>query len=198
MTRFIIVTIILCAVNISCQSPSDEISKAFKTVDNSLQKSSAHIDSANTALLKSIDNNLTGSIKEDADSLTTYIQITKKELEDYSTRKYPSKNGEPPALEDLETSNKIMIENGKAAVLFSKLKGFNQRALHCSVPKKTQTEIEKIFGDDFFKNSDEFNTLYFKNTPTVAALTMLSSFENKIKNIQNILLTFVSLNPPID
>jgi hypothetical protein len=183
----------------SCQSRSDEISKDFKAVDNSLKKSSANIDSANAKLLKGLEDKLACPIKDEADDLFAFIQNTKKELGDYSSKKYPSKNGSEPALQDLETSNKIMIENGKAGLLFSKLKDLNQTALNCDSSKATATEIGKIFAPGFFKNSNRFSTLYFKDAPTVAALTILSSFQNKIKNIQLILLTAAAKHgqPPL-
>jgi hypothetical protein len=183
MIRFTTLLLVIAVTVNSCQSRSEEIVEAFKTVDKSLQKSSAAIDSANEALLDKIGQNGC-AINAKADSVYTFIKNIKKEMEDHA-----AKSGAAPALEDLETSNSIMIKNKKATLLFTQLADFNQAALNCNTSTATKKEISEIFGTGFFKDSNKFNELYFKNTPTVAALTMLSSFQNKIKNIQIILLT---------
>ena len=180
--------VISVAVN-GCQSPSDEISKAFETIDKSLEKSSANIDSANNSLLKKWGDKSGCAIKEKTDSLNTFIQNLKEEVELYSSEKFPSNNSIEPALDDLETSNTIMVKNKKGDVVFTKLLNFNQLALNCNTSKELRKEIIKTFGAEFFSDRNKFNELHFKNAPTVAVLTMLTSFQNKIKTIQNMILS---------
>ncbi len=189
-----IITLLVCISIIAngCQSPSDEISKAFKTVDKSLEKSSVNIDSANNSLLKKLGNKSGCAVNEMADSLNIFIQNLKEEIELYSSEKFPSNNATEPALDDLETSNKIMIDNKKGDILFTKLMNFNQAALNCDTSEELKKEITKTFVAGFFSDKNKFNEFHFKNTPTVASLTMLSSFQNKIKNIQHFILSWAA------
>jgi GldM N-terminal domain len=189
MIKIITLLLLTSAAASGCQSPSNEISKAFKTVDNSLEKSSVNIDSANNSLLKKVGNKSGCGINKMADSLNIFMQHLKEEVKLYSSEKFPSNNAAESALDDLETSNKIMIENKKGDVLFEKLMNFNQAALNCDTSKELRKEITKTFDAGFFSDKNKFNEFYFKNTPTVAALTMLSSFQNKIKNIQYFILS---------
>ena len=188
MTKFC--TILFLIFTIGCQSPSDKIVEEFKTVDKSLEKSSKIIDSANNDLYKKLTAQLNCSVKENGDSLVVYIETLKEALKNYSLKNFPAKNG--TEFEDLETSNKLMLQNKRGDILFKMIQSFNQTALSCNTTKATQQEVADIFDITHFKNAAGFNEMYFKNIPTVAALTMLSSFQNKIKNAQNIIVNGVT------
>ncbi len=173
----------------SCQAPSDKITEAFKTVDKSLEHTSQAVDSVNNMLYSA--NKLNCGIKQKADTVFAYIQKIKEELKAYSAEKFPSTTHSEPLLEDLATSNKLMIENKKSDTLFIQMDVLYQTALSCDTSEEIKKEISKVFDADFFRDRKEFNNAYFQNIPTVAALTMLSNFQNRIKNMLHILLTSV-------
>ena len=131
MIRILSLLLVIAISITGCQSQSGKISDAFKTVDNSLQKSSTAIDSANNVLLNEIGENTACPVKAKADSLNIFIENVKKEIKDYS-----AKIGTGPALDDLETSNTIMIENKKADTLYTKLMDFNKVAVSCNSSKE--------------------------------------------------------------
>ena len=203
---YLVLTAIL-ALNVSA-----EVIEAFKTVRTSLDNSSANIKSSNDVLYKSLTEKLTKpeSAKQAAEwqplaekakkyssDLDSYIESLKGDLEKASGLRMVEKDGKQVKdfkLDGLDASTRLFETEGKGEVLKGKLDEYkkNMLAIH--------PEIKQAFESTFPVNTDpvqsqeggkkDFTQGYFHMTPTIAALTMLSKFQNNVKNAENQIVTY--------
>jgi gliding motility-associated protein GldM len=200
---YLVLTAIL-ALNVSA-----EVIEAFKTVDKSLVSSTDNIETSNDVLFKSLASKLSDpqvdkvklekwttnatQAKKLSDDLANYIDGLKKELKEGSGLKIV--DGKESFKEDgLDASTRIFETGGKGPELEKKLKDYKTAVL------AIDPEIGKEFANNFpvdltpiigkEGNEKDFTSGYFHMTPTVAALTMLSKFQNNIKNAENKVVTF--------
>jgi gliding motility-associated protein GldM len=203
---YLVLTAIL-ALNVSA-----EVIEAFKTVKTSLDNSSTNIKASNEVLYKSLTDKLTEpqSAKQAAEwqplalkakqysaEVDTYIEGLKKELKEGSGLRMVEKDGkmvEDFKLDGLDASTRLFETNGKGIALKAKLDEYkkNMLAIH--------PEIKQAFESTFPVNTDpvqsqeggkkDFTQGYFHMTPTIAALTMLSKFQNNVKNAENQIVTY--------
>ena len=203
---YLVLTAIL-ALNVSA-----EILTAFKTVDKSLQNSNANLTVANSTLYKSLEEKLADPKTAElakiwqpnaekahklADDMNSYIDGLKHELKVGANLVMKEKDGkqvEDFKEDNLDASTRLFETNGKGPELEERLKTFKQAMLDIHPEIKTQFEktlpvdFEPPLGMEGTKKS--FTSAYFHMTPTVAALTMLSKFQNNIKNAENQVTTF--------
>jgi gliding motility-associated protein GldM len=203
---YLVLTAIL-ALNVSA-----EVIEAFRTVKTSLENSSSNIKSSNDVLYKSLTAKLTEpqsakqaaewqplaeKAKQYSSTLDSYIEELKKDLKQAAGLRMVEKNGkqvEDFKLDDLEASTRIMEQGKKGDELKAKLEEFKQKML------AIHPEIKQAFESTFPVNTDpvqsqeggkkEFTQGYFHMTPAIAALTMLSKFQNNIKNAENQIVTY--------
>jgi gliding motility-associated protein GldM len=199
---YLVLTAIL-ALNVSA-----EILNAFKVVDSSLLKSNKAIDASNTTLFASLKTKMEDPAnKEKATLWNQRAEQAKKISEDLYQKieRYkdslirasgyaPEKGVDNYKEDDLESATRLFIVNGKGPELLSDLTNLKSKLLGIS------PEIGKEFNNKLpidltippsttgSSNSWEYN--YFHMTPTVAAVTILSKFENDIKNAENQIITF--------
>jgi gliding motility-associated protein GldM len=197
----------LLALNVS-----SEILNAFKVVDKSLTNSNTNIDKANGTLYKSLQEKLSDAqsaekakiwepkaqqAKKLSDDLTKYIDDLKLELKKEAGLEM--ENGVEKFKEDnLEAATRLFGsgEEGKkrGPELEAKLKAYHDAmlAIDPAIKAKFETtlpvEITPPVGQD--GKPKDFTTGYFHMTPTVAALTILSKFQNNVKNSENQVTTF--------
>jgi len=200
---YLVLTAIL-ALNVSA-----EILNAFKVVDASLLKSNSAIDSSNKTLFESLKakmedpankekatiwNDKAEQAKKLADGLFQKLEIFKDSLKRASGYN-PEKNLMTYKEDDLDAATRLFIVNGKGPQLLKDLEGFKNSLLNID------TAIKKKFSNSLpidlsvppsttggGSNTWEYN--YFHMTPTVAALTILSKFENDVKNAENQVINF--------
>jgi gliding motility-associated protein GldM len=200
---YLVLTAIL-ALNVSA-----EILNAFKVVDSSLAKSNASIDNSNKTLFES----LKAKMEEPAsrEKATQWndkaLQVQKladgmyKKLEAYKDSLLRASGYNPEQgitnykEDDLEAATRLFIVNGKGPQLQKELEDFKKQvlAIDPAIAKEFETKLPidltvppSTTGSG--KNTWEYN--YFNMTPTVAAITILSKFENDVKNAQNQVTTF--------
>jgi gliding motility-associated protein GldM len=197
----------LLALNVS-----SEILNAFKVVDKSLTNSSANIDKANGTLYTSLQEKLKDAqsaekakiwepkaqqAKKLTDDITKYIEDLKLELK------------KEAGLEMVEGKEKFKEDNLEAATrlfgsgeegkkrgpeLEAKLKAYRDAILAIDPTIKAKfestlpVEITPPIGQDGLQK--DFTNGYFHMTPTVAALTILSKFQNNVKNAENQVVTY--------
>jgi len=199
---YLVLTAIL-ALNVSA-----EILNAFKVVDSSLLKSNASIDGSNTTLFKSLQDKMkkpetsanatiwfgkAEQAKKLSDVIYTKIEMLKDSLVRASG--YAPERGDTTYKEDdLESATRLFIVNGKGQELLKDLTNLRTQLL------AIDPEINKEFASKLpidisvppsttgSNNSWEYN--YFHMTPTVAAVTILSKFENDVKNAENQIVTY--------
>jgi gliding motility-associated protein GldM len=203
---YLVLTAIL-ALNVSA-----EVIEAFKTVQTSLDNSSSNIKASNEVLYKSLTDKLkepesqkqaavwqplANDAKKLSSELNDYIEGLKKELKEGSGLRMIEKDGkmvEDYKLDGLDASTRLFETQGKGDILKGKLDDYKKKML------AIHPEINQQFAATFPVNTDpvksqeggtkEFTAGYFHMTPTIAALTMLSKFQNNIKNAENQVVTY--------
>ncbi|MEP7111449.1 MAG: gliding motility protein GldM [Ferruginibacter sp.] len=193
----------LLALNVS-----SEILNAFKVVDKSLQNSSTNLAAANNTLYKSLSDKLIDEkTKADAqiwqpkaeqaktlsDDMTNYIEGLKKELKTIAGLEIVE--GKESFKEDnLEAATHLFATQGKGKELETRLKAYRAAMLAIDPLINTKfgqtlpVDVDPPIGLDGTKK--DFTNAYFHMTPTVAGLTLLSKFQNNIKNAENQVVTF--------
>lgn len=194
---YLVLTAIL-ALNVSA-----EVINAFKVVDKSLMTSNDNITASNNTIYKSLEDKLKDpqsaekaaiwqpkalqAQKLSAD-LMSYIDNLKLELKKAADLRI-DKNGKENFREDnLDASTRLFETNGKGDELKARLEKYKQDML------AIDPAIKKQFENNFPVNTTppvsqegtqkDFTQSFFHMTPTVASLTMLSKFQNNIKNAE--------------
>jgi gliding motility-associated protein GldM len=201
---YLVLTAIL-ALNVSA-----EILNAFKVVDASLAKSNTSIDNSNKTIFESLaQKRAKAESKEKADIWAPRAEQAKKLADDLYTKiegyKVDLKKASGMDLDkgikdfkedDLDAATKLFIDGGKGKEFYSALDNFQKQTLGIS------PEISKEFSGKLpmdlavpasHSGNGEGNTWeysYFHMTPTIAALTMLSKFQNDVKNTENQVVSF--------
>lgn len=135
-----------------------------------------------------------------SDEVSSYINTLKQELKQESGLKM--KDGvEEFKEDDLESSTRMFDENGKGEELRQKLQDYKTKLLNILDPSKfsdpvikkevaaQKAEFEKTLPLDLSVPESQAGNLnntwsssYFHMTPTIASLTILSKFQNDVKN----------------
>ncbi len=199
---YLVLTAIL-ALNVS-----NEVIEAFKTVDKSLIASNTNINSSNQILYKSLSDMLNKDetkvqaavwqplaekAKGYSAELETYINDLKMELKKGAGLVIKSDGKEDFKEDNLDASTRIFETAGKGNQLKAKLEDFKKKIL--DLDPKIKAKFENNFpisteGVDGKEGKKDFTTGYFHMTPTVAALTILSKFQNNVKNVESQVVTF--------
>lgn len=200
---YLVLTAIL-ALNVSA-----EVIEAFKTVDKSLLSSNDNIEAGNATIFKSLAGKLSdpqvdkvklqkwtdasNQVKKLSDDLNTYIDGLKKELKEGSGLRIV--DGKENFKEDgLDASTRIFETGGKGPELEKRLGDYKKAvlAIDAEIGSKFATnfpvDLTPVVGQE--GKTKDFTAAYFHMTPTVAALTMLSKFQNNVKNAENQVITF--------
>ena len=196
---YLVLTAIL-ALNVSA-----EILEAFKTVDTSLQGSTASITKSNDVLYKSLSDKLADpqsaekakiwqpkalQAQDLSAKMNTYIDDLKLQLKQAAGLKSDGSFKE----DNLDASTRLFENGNKGKELQQKLNDYKTAMLSIDPEIKKQFETNFPVNTDAIKGKEgktkEFTAAYFHMTPTVAALTMLSKFQNNIKNAENQIVTY--------
>lgn len=189
----------LLALNVS-----SEILNAFKTVDRSLMTANGIVDKKDKSVMESFEELLkdpktaakAGEWKPLADQAQKMSEEMVKELEQLKTelkqeaglgKMGKNEKGEDLFKEDdLEAATRLFIGHeghggGKGDALKAKLVAYKEKLLGLHPDIKTALGSSLPVDVSTPENKD-WNQVYFHMTPTVAALTILSKFENDVKN----------------
>lgn len=201
---YLVLTAIL-ALNVS-----NEVITAFKVVDKSLITSNEIISEGNETLYKSLEAKLNDpqsaekakiwepkamQARELSASLYNYIDNLKLDLKKAADLRIV--DGKEDYREDnLDASTRLFETKGVGKELEKKLNDYREAMLNID------PEIRKQFEANFPVNTStkdfltregkhkDFTQTYFHMTPTVAALTILSKFQNSVKNAESEVVTF--------
>ncbi|MEO6542372.1 MAG: GldM family protein, partial [Ferruginibacter sp.] len=187
---------------------SAEILEAFKTVDKSLQNSSTNLASANNSLYESLTSKLKDekykqqaeiwqpkaeSAKKLSADMMTYIDGLKTDLKKNADLTIKADGTESFKEDNLEASTRLFEVNKKGDELKAKLDEYKSKML------AIDSSFMGQFGNNFPVSTEpiktkegvkDFTLGYFHMTPTVAALTMLSKFQNNVKNAENLIVSY--------
>ena len=190
----------LLALNVS-----SEILNAFKVVDGSLISSNGVIDKSNKVISESLADALNDPKKAEqakiwqpkadaalkvAAEMSAYIEDLKGKLKKEADLKIED-GKEVFKEDDLSAATRLFDEGGEGVKLHDRLQEFKKNVIQ-SLPAEDQKVVEPKLPIDLSiptsnnMASNSWTTAYFHMTPTVAALTMLSKFQNDVKRSGNI------------
>jgi gliding motility-associated protein GldM len=194
----------LLALNVSA-----EILNAFKTVDRSLMIASGVAEQKNQEIFKSFKAKLEDptsrekaaiwepkaqQAKKISDELYNYIETLKTELKKESGLK--TVDGKEEFKEDdLDAGTRLLVQGapegkGKGKELFEKLKAYKEQLLSIDPEMKKEIEVGLPLDLTIPPTSSEAGKsdwayAYFHMTPTIAAITIMSKFQNDVRNSES-------------
>jgi gliding motility-associated protein GldM len=187
----------LLALNVS-----SEILNAFKTVNNSLSNSNIIIDKSNANIAESMREMLKDPNTREkaaiwqpkADSAlmlsreaSAYINELKQSLLKEAGLKEDGTYKE----DNLDAASRLFETNGEGIKLFNRLKQFKEDILKI-LPADMAASLDSSLPIDLStpptqnKGNDSWSAAYFRMTPAIAAVTILSKFDNDVKRTGNI------------
>lgn len=201
---YLVLTAML-ALNVSA-----EILNAFKTVNESLLTANVTIDSKNADIFRSFQEKLNDpktaerakiwepkaqQVKKYSDDIVRYIDGLKMDI--MKAAGYTAENPEKMKDDDLEATTRIMSDPGtKGKELLQKLTDYKKNVLG------VDSSVNKEFGKDLPINLNipksnnqsskkDWGSAYFNMTPAIAAITILSKFQNDVKNSEAMVVDFL-------
>ena len=187
----------LLALNVS-----SEILNAFKTVNNSLDKSNAIIDESNVNIseqMKEMLNDPSSKTRAEiwkpkADSVLNITRETSAyvaELKQKLLQEAGLKEDGSYKEDNLDAASRLFETKGEGDKLFNRLKQYKEDVLRV-LPPDLSKKIEASLAIDLEKpktqnlGNNTWSSAYFRMTPAIAALTILSKFENDVKRSGNL------------
>jgi gliding motility-associated protein GldM len=194
----------LLALNVSA-----EILNAFKTVDRSLMIASGVAEQKNEEIFKSFKAKLEDPTSREkaaiwepkaqqarkiSDELYNYIEGLKLELKKESGLKIVDGKEEFKE-DDLDAGTRLLVQfapegKGKGKELFKKLKAYKEQLLSIDPEMKKEIEVGLPLDltippttSDAGKN--DWAYAYFHMTPSIAAITIMSKFQNDVRNSES-------------
>ncbi len=194
----------LLALNVSA-----EILNAFKTVDRSLMIASGVAEQKNEEIFKSFKAKLEDpttrekaaiwepkaqQVRKISDDLYNYIEGLKLELKKESGLK--TVDGKEEFKEDdLDAATRLLVQfapegKGKGKELFEKLKAYKEQLLSIDPAMKKEIEVGlpldlSIPPTTSEAGKSDWSYAYFHMTPSIAALTIMSKFQNDVRNSES-------------
>jgi gliding motility-associated protein GldM len=193
----------LLALNVS-----SEILNAFKTVNSSLEATNKVVTASTQEIMTSLKAKMNEEgtreraqiwyphaekAQQMSDDLYNYIQKFKDQI--YKEAGADFAKGDSSYKDDnLDIATRIMVEHGGGKELYTKLDQYKKGMLAID-PK-----IAAQFGNSLpinlakpktqNKGNKTWEDAYFRMTPTVAAITILSKFQNDVKTSENKVISF--------
>lgn len=184
---------------------SSEILLAFKTVNNSLTKTNDVLAFSTNTVMTSLESKtkeaetrekaliwypIAQDIKKQSDDMYNYINTVKQQLIEGS-KSSPSDTTFKE--DDLNAPTRIMVTGDLGKQLLQKLTDYRNKVL---VNPEIKAEFEKTLPIDLSipatqsESNKTWEQAYFNMTPTIAAITILSKFQNDVKTTENRLVSF--------
>ena len=187
----------LLALNVS-----SEILNAFKTVNNSLDKSNAIIDDSNNDIAEQMKEMLNDPNsrsraevwKPKADSALAITRETAAyiaELKQRLLKEAGLKEDGTYKEDNLDAASRLFETQGEGEKLFNRLKQYKEDVLKI-LPAELAKKLEASLPIDLEKpktqnkGNNTWSSAYFRMTPAIASLTILSKFENDVKRSGNL------------
>ena len=192
----------LLALNVS-----SEILNAFKTVNKSLENTNATVNTSTTAILKSLQDKMrtpetaerankwypkAQQAQEFSAQIYNYIQSKKDELIKMAGGNVEKKNFKA---DNLDFATRMFVDKGEGKKLLQMLSEYKVNILEKIDPKidsafRTSLPIDLEIPKTQSKSNKTWERAYFHMVPTVAALTILSKFQNDVKTTENRVVQF--------
>jgi gliding motility-associated protein GldM len=194
----------LLALNVS-----SEILNAFKTVNNSLEKTNTAVNASSGQIFQS----LTDKLADPTTRPKAEIWLPRaKQVMDYSATAYnfiqglkddiikaaggtPGDTTDKYKEDNLDIATRMMIKQGKGKQLYKILEDYKNNILSkindtIGTAFKNSLQVDLTKPKTQNKSNKTWEEAYFHMVPTVAALTILSKFQNDIRTSENKVVTF--------
>ncbi|MBL7768644.1 MAG: gliding motility protein GldM [Flavipsychrobacter sp.] len=196
----------LLALNVS-----SEILNAFKTVDESIRTANAVVDEKNKTTYESFEAKLKKAETAEkagiwypkaqqaqklSAEMSKYIDDLKTELKKESKGENIGTPEEKFSIDNLDASTRMLVEGPKGDELLKKLTDFRNQMLAIVPEQKASFEKSLPLDLSIPKSQtgstvqNDWKSAYFRMTPTIAALTILSKFQNDVKNSEAQIVDF--------
>lgn len=209
--RYIIPGLAILLFFSSCKDNSKSDLAVFRAADEGLRQSINTISISNNIIYKAFEDRLRDPfnsertkiwypkamlVKTLSDSMIKYIGEVKSDIKNEA----PDKTGDKESFNqnDLNVAEHVFESHNKGKELFEKLIKYRQDLL------SIDPELNKVFspilivfakGFDYTGNDSKiFTKTFFNKIPAIAAMAMLSKFENNVKIIENNFITFCLSN----
>lgn len=187
---------------------SSEILNAFKTVNNSLEQTNIVVNASTTEIMTSLQAKLADAgtaekakiwhphaekVHKLTADLNTYIQGLKDKVLTEAGVDYANKDSSYKE-DNLDIATRLMVDKGEGKNLYNKLVAFKKEilaidpAIAARFDNSLPINLEKPKTKN--KGNNTWEAAYFRMVPTVAALTILSKFQNDVKTTENKVITF--------
>lgn len=161
----IIIPVIICML-LSCKSPSDKVVEDFKKVNESLEQTNKAYDTMNQkAKFTGLNLAMADSLRNLFDKSYSFMDHLKFQLDSID-----------PGGDKLDAAGNLIIKTPAGDTLYYYTMGIGNALITYG-----DSSLRKFYTS--FKVYDKGTWLkrYFRQVPTVAALTILSKFQNDIK-----------------
>lgn len=198
---YLVLTAML-ALNVSA-----EILNAFKTVNRSLENTNVTVNKSTETIMKSLEDKKREPASAEkanfwypkADLVVKYSATANSFIKGIKDEIIQKAGGNPESssfkADNLDIVTRMMIDKGQGQALLKQLKEYKENVL-----KKVDPSIDSAFSSTFplnldvpkgvSKSNNTWERAYFHMVPTVAALTILSKFQNDIKTSENRIVQF--------
>ena len=193
----------LLALNVS-----SEILNAFKTVNKSLETTNTTVNKSTEQILASLKEKMNDPSKvakaqiwlpkaEQAQAFSKTVFSKIQELKDRILREAggdPSKPDQKFKEDNLDIATRIMVEKGEGPKLLAMLTEYKKNIL--GIDPSIDSAFKNVLPVNLEKPKSgnragkTWEGAYFHMVPTVAALTILSKFQNDIKTSENSIVQF--------
>ncbi len=192
---YIVLTAML-ALNVSA-----EILNAFKTVNESIHHSNQSIDEKNAIIFDQFEKQMqqdpkkVGPLKEKAEEVKQMSEMMNARIDSLKSKIIVesgglTEEGDIKRQDDLDAASRVMLNWGNGPKLKKGLEDLRNRFL-TYFPEDSREQEAKILplriempktGRDKKKNKKSWSQVNFEEVPSIAAITILSKFQNDIKN----------------
>jgi gliding motility-associated protein GldM len=194
----------LLALNVSA-----EILNAFKTVNNSLQKTNTVVNNSTQTIMKSLADNITNPQdastaakaaiwKPKAEQVVNYTAGVYNYIQSLKDQITKAAGGDPATGKELtrddnmDIPTRLLIDQGAGKKLLEMLTQYKSDILTKIDPLvSTQFAISLPINLEKPNNkSGSWESAYFHMVPTIASITMLSKFQNDLRTTENKVVAF--------
>jgi gliding motility-associated protein GldM len=193
----------LLALNVS-----SEILNAFKTVNRSLETTNTTVNNSTGTIMASLlEKTTTAETKEKAniwypkaknvqnysEGLYTYIQGLKDKILKEAGGD-PTNPGKSFKEDNLDIATRLMVDKGEGKKLYGMLDDYKKKVLAedplINSNFATSLQIDLTKPPTKNKGNNTWEAAYFRMVPTVAAMTILSKFQNDVRTTENKIVSF--------
>jgi len=200
---YLVLTAML-ALNVSA-----EILNAFKTVNNSLEKTNAVVNNSTSTIIASFQEKMTDPATAEkarlwypkAESVVNYSKSVYDYIEGLKNKILKAADYDPASgdstfkMDNLDVPTRLMIDQGEGKTLLAQLTQLRANLLNIDPEVKAEfantLPIDLTMPKTQSKTNNKWEAAYFHMVPTVAALTILSKFQNDIKTSENRIVAFL-------